>query len=41
MISKETKIGVVFGGPSGEYEVSCVSANTIVQALVDLSLIHI
>lgn len=35
MISKETKIGVVFGGPSGEYEVSCVSANTIVQALVD------
>lgn len=35
MISKETKIGVVFGGPSGEYEVSCVSANTIVQALVN------
>lgn len=35
MISKETKIGVVFGGPSGEYDVSCVSANTIVQALVE------
>lgn len=35
MIGKETKIGVVFGGPSGEYEVSCVSANTIVQVLVD------
>ncbi len=29
------KIGVVFGGPSGEYEVSCVSANTIVSTLMD------
>lgn len=35
MISKETKIGVVFGGPSGEYEVSCVSANTIIQTLIE------
>lgn len=29
------KIGVVFGGPSGEYDVSCVSANTIVSTLMD------
>ena len=35
MISKDLKIGVVFGGPSGEYDVSCVSANTIVKALID------
>lgn len=35
MLDKKLKIGVVFGGPSGEYDVSCVSANTIVGALVD------
>ena len=35
MIEKDTKIGVVFGGPSGEYDVSCISANTIVSALND------
>lgn len=35
MISKNLKIGVLFGGPSGEYDVSCVSASTIVSALID------
>ena len=35
MLDKKLKIGVVFGGPSGEYDVSCVSANTIVGALLD------
>lgn len=29
MLDKKLKVGVVFGGPSGEYDVSCVSANTI------------
>ncbi len=33
MLNKETKIAVVFGGPSGEYDVSCVSATTIVKTL--------
>lgn len=35
MMDKNMKIGVVFGGPSGEYDVSCVSANTIVSTLMD------
>ena len=35
MMNKNMKIGVVFGGPSGEYDVSCVSANTIVSTLMD------
>lgn len=35
MMDKSMKIGVVFGGPSGEYDVSCVSANTIVSTLMD------
>ena len=35
MLDKKLKVGVVFGGPSGEYDVSCVSANTIVGALLD------
>ena len=35
MLDKKLKIGVVFGGPSGEYDVSCVSANTIIGALVE------
>lgn len=35
MLDKTIKIGVVFGGPSGEYDVSCVSANTIVTALLE------
>ncbi|MEE0510895.1 MAG: D-alanine--D-alanine ligase family protein [Peptococcaceae bacterium] len=35
MLDKNLKIGVIFGGPSGEYDVSCVSANTIVSALKD------
>lgn len=34
-MDKNMKIGVVFGGPSGEYDVSCVSANTIVSTLMD------
>lgn len=34
MLDKNTRIGVVFGGPSGEHDVSCVSANTIVSELV-------
>ncbi len=34
-MNKNMKIGVVFGGPSGEYDVSCVSANTIVSTLMD------
>ena len=33
MLNKDLRIGVVFGGPSGEYDVSCVSAATIVGAL--------
>ncbi|MEE0434053.1 MAG: D-alanine--D-alanine ligase family protein [Peptococcaceae bacterium] len=35
MLNKDMTIGVVFGGPSGEYDVSCVSANTIIGALVE------
>lgn len=35
MLNKEMKIGVVFGGPSGEYDVSCVSANTIISAMLE------
>lgn len=31
---KELKIAVLFGGPSGEHEVSCVSAYTIVSTLL-------
>lgn len=35
MLDKSLKIGVVFGGPSGEYDVSCVSANTIIGTLME------
>lgn len=35
MLNKDLKIGVVFGGPSGEYDVSCISANTIISALLE------
>lgn len=34
-MDKNMRIGVVFGGPSGEYDVSCVSANTIVSTLME------
>ena len=33
MISRNMTIGVLFGGPSGEYRVSCNSAHTIISAL--------
>lgn len=35
MLNKKTKIAVIFGGPSGEHQVSCVSAGNIVNALID------
>lgn len=35
MFNKDMTIGVIFGGPSGEYDVSCVSANTIIHALIE------
>lgn len=38
---KDKRIGVVFGGPSGEYEVSCVSASTIVNTLLDAGYDHV
>jgi D-alanine-D-alanine ligase len=34
-LNKNMVIGVIFGGPSGEYEVSCHSAQTIINVLLE------